>query len=35
MLSTVGIYSLLKGQSGERIAFFALAALYSITYVVY
>lgn len=35
MLSTVGVYTLLKGQSSERMAFIALAALYSITYVVY
>jgi hypothetical protein len=35
MLSTVGAYTLLKGQSSERMAFFGLAALYSITYVVY
>ena len=35
MLSTVGMYTLLKGQSTERLAFIILAALYSITYVVY
>jgi len=35
MLSTVGVYTLLKGQSGERLAFVALSALYSISYVVY
>jgi uncharacterized protein YacL len=35
MLSTVGIYTLLKGQSKERTAFVAFAALYSISYVVY
>jgi len=35
MLSTVGMYTLLKGQSSERMAFIALTALYSITYVVY
>ena len=35
MLSTVGIYVLLKGQSKERMAFIAFVALYSITYVVY
>lgn len=35
MVSTVGVYTLLKGQSSKRMAFIALAALYSITYVVY
>jgi hypothetical protein len=35
MLTTVGMYTLLKGQSSERLSFITLAALYSITYVVY
>lgn len=35
MVSTVGVYTLLKGQSSKSMAFIALAALYSITYVVY
>ena len=35
ILSTVGLYILLKGQSKERMAFIAFAALYSISYVVY
>jgi uncharacterized protein YacL len=35
MLTTVGVYTLLKEQSSEQLAFIALAALYSITYVVY
>jgi hypothetical protein len=35
MLSTVGIYTLLKGQSKERTAFIGFAALYAITYIVY
>jgi len=35
MLTTVGMYTLLNGQSVERLFFITLAALYSITYVVY
>ena len=35
MVSTVGVYTLLKGQSVERLAFITLASLYAITYVVY
>jgi uncharacterized protein YacL len=35
MVSTVGMYTLLKGQPTKHIAFIILAALYSITYVVY
>ena len=35
MISTVGIYTLLKGQSFKHLAFIVLSALYSITYVVY
>jgi uncharacterized protein YacL len=35
MLSTVGIYTLLRGQSVEIIAFISFSALYAITYVVY
>jgi len=35
MITTVGAYTLLKGQSTERLAFIALCALYSISYVVY
>jgi hypothetical protein len=35
MLSTVGTYTLLKGQSVEIMAFISFSALYAITYVVY
>jgi uncharacterized protein YacL len=35
MVSTVGVYTLLKGQPSKHLAFIILAALYSITYVVY
>jgi hypothetical protein len=35
MVSTVGMYTLLKGQPTKHLAFIILAALYSITYVVY
>jgi len=35
MLSTVGAYTLLKGQSTEYLTFITLVALYGITYVVY
>jgi uncharacterized protein YacL len=35
MISTVGAYTLLKGQSTEHLTFITLVSLYAITYVVY